>query len=193
MLETPSILWYIDLMNQCENPLGADNQQERSILSPHFLAGLIVGEGSYFIGVRRQRKPSGYYVTLYPGFGMRMNDLDTMARVSEAFGHYGLDCYNNTPYKRCVGISVIGLGQMRKHLDFFLPLLTGKKQQSAQIVSDFTDSRLANPNKRYLDSDIDLLEKLRGINGPSRARLPIEILRDYTLRLDASEEIAAPE
>lgn len=192
MLETPSILWYTDLMNQCENPIGADNQQERPILSPDFLAGLIVGEGSYFIGIRRQRKPYGYYITLYPGFGMRMNDHTTVGRVCQAFEHYGLDFYNNTAYKGCVGVTVIGLGQMRKHLDFFLPLLTGKKQRSAQIVSEFTNSRLANTNKHYTEADVDLVEKLRGINGPSRARLPIGILRDYTLRLSAQEPIEAP-
>lgn len=179
-------------MTQCENPIGADNQQERPILSPNFLAGLIVGEGSYFIGIRRQRKPYGYYITMYPGFGMRMNDNATIARVCESFGHYGLDYYNNTVYRGCVGVTVIGLGQMRKHLDFFLPLLTGKKQQSAQIVSDFTDSRLANTSKRYTEADVDLLERLREINGPSRARLPIGILRDYTLRPSAKEPIAAP-
>lgn len=177
-------------MNQCENPLGADNQQERSILSPDFLAGLIVGEGSYFIGIRRQKKPYGYYITVYPAFSMRMNDVETIERVIESFEAHGLDIYRNTAvYHRCVNVSVIGLQQMRRHLDFFLPLLSGKKQQAAEIVSKFTDSRLANANKRYLESDIDLLEQLREINGPTRGRLPIEILRDYTLRADSSEPV----
>jgi hypothetical protein len=187
MLETPSILRYTDLMTQCDNPLGAGNQQERSILSPDFLAGLIVGEGSYWIGIRRQKKTYGYYVSVYPGFSMRMNDVETIERVIEAFQAYGLDVYRNTAvYNECVSVNVIGLRQMRKHLDFFIPLLSGKKQQAAQIVSEFTDSRLANIRQRYLDSDVDLIEKLREVNGPTRARLPIEILRDYTLRADSS-------
>lgn len=166
-------------MSQCDNPLGADNQQERSILSLDFIAGLITGEGSYFIGARRQRD----YISLYPGFSMRMNDVDTIERVIESFKAHELPIYRNPAvYHRCVSVSVIGHAQMRRHLEAMLPLLSGNKQRAAQIVSDFLDRRLAHPNKRYTSEDIDLVEQLREINGPSRMRLPIEILRDYTLR-----------
>lgn len=167
-------------MPRCENPQGADNQQERSILTPEFLAGLIVGEGSYFIGVRRQKNKAGYYVTMYPGFGLRMNDLETVAAICASFQEYGLYYYNNTAYKGCEGVTVIGLKQMREHLDFFLPLLYGKKLRAAEIVSKFTDSRIANPRERFTDYDVDLLEELREVNGPTRGRMPIEILRDCT-------------
>jgi hypothetical protein len=116
--------------------------------------------------------------------------VETIERVIESFEAYGLDiARNKAVYHRCVAVSVIGLRQMRKHLDFFLPLLTGKKQQAAQIVSEFTDSRLANPNRKYVDSDIDLIERIREVNGPTRARLPIEILRDYTSRTTSEQQV----
>ena len=38
---------------------------------------------------------------------------------------------------------------MRSHLDFFLPLLTGKKKQAAEIVSEFVDLRVAKGKKPY--------------------------------------------
>ncbi len=181
MLEHLSILRYTGLMNQCENPLGAGNQQERPILSPDFLAGLIVGEGSYYIGIRRAKKPKGYYVSIYPGFGLRMNDMETLNRAVESMQAYELDVYlSPTLTHGCQVISVVGLRQMRTHLDFFLPLLTGKKQQAAEIVSEFVDLRVAKAKKPYTDNEIDLIERLREVNGPSVHRLPVGILRDYT-------------
>jgi len=168
-------------MNQRDNPLGAGNQQERPILSPEFLAGLIVGEGSYFIGIRRHKKPHGYYVSIYPGFCLRMNDVETIGLMEVSFEAYGLDVYRNPAvYHRCVALHVVGLRQMRTHLDFFLPLLTGKKRQAAEIVSEFVDRRRERPKAPYTDEEIDLIERVREVNGPSRRRLPIGILRDYT-------------
>lgn len=173
-------------MNQCENPLGADNQQERPILSPDFLAGLITGEGSYFIGIRRYRG----YITLYPGFSMRMNDIDTISAVEQSLNSYGLSVYRNKAvYHRCVNLSTIGIAPMRKHLDFFIPLLSGNKKRAAEVVSEFTNLRESNRNRRYTLEEVECVEKLREINGPSRGRLPIGILRDYTLRPHARQGV----
>lgn len=165
-----------------DNPLGADNQQERSIVSPEFLAGLIVGEGSYCIAIARN-KATGY-ISLNPMMSLRMNDLETIDRVCEAFSYYGLDLYRNPAmYHRCASVSVVGCKRLRPHLDFFLPLLTGKKLEAAMIVAEFVDRRLGpKRNLSYTEEDVNLVERLREVNGPSGPRLPIDILRDYTLR-----------
>lgn len=191
MLETPSILWYTDLMTQCENPLGADNQQRRSILTPDFLGGLITGEGSYFVGIRRARVRG--YKSLYPGFSIRMNDLEIIDDLCYAFDQYGQDYYR-TPakYRGCAQVSVIGIGRMRKHLDFFLPYLGGNKKRAATLVSEFVDYRLNNRNATYSEYEVGIVEQLREINGPSRVRLPIETLRDYTLRPVKKGEVEPP-
>ena len=180
MLEYPSILRYTESMRQCENPLGADNQQERSILTPDFLAGLIVGEGSYFLGVSRWKSGS---MAMVAGFSLRMNDADLIDRVQEAFACYNLDLYRNPAvYHCCHSISVAGNKRMRQHLDFFLPLLAGNKLAAAEVVSEFVDRRLQLKSRELTDEDVDLLERVRAINGPTRRRVPIEILRAYTRR-----------
>ncbi len=183
MLETPCILWYDGHMTVAfrDNPIGAGNQQERSFVSPEFLAGLIVGEGSYCIAIARSKKG---YIALNPMFSLRMNDIATVDKACEAFSHYGLGVYRNPAvYHRCASISVTGSKRLRPHLDFFLPLLTGKKLEAALIVSEFVDRRLGpKRNLSYTEEDVGLVERLRAVNGPSGPRLPIEILRDYTLR-----------
>jgi hypothetical protein len=193
MLETPLYpLVHFESMSECENPRGADNQQERSILNPEYLAGLIVGEGSYFIGIRRQNKKSDGYetITMYPGFSLRMNDVDTIDLMEASFGALGIPVYRSPAvYKRCHSLNIQGIALMRAHLDVFLPLLVGNKRRAAQIVSDFTDRRLDPElrNRRYDEDDLVLLEQLREVNGPSRVRLSIEILRDYMLRPNGRE------
>lgn len=155
-----------------------DNQQERSTLSLEFLAGLIVGEGSYGIGIVRQTK----FIELRPHFTLRMNDLETIDRLQESFAVYRLPLYR-TPklYAGCATVTVTGIKRLRQHLDVFLPLLTGKKAEAAQVVSDFIDRRLTEAFWRnYDETDIQAIERLREINGPNARRLSLEILRDYT-------------
>jgi hypothetical protein len=164
-----------------------DNQQERSILSPDFLAGLIVGEGSYSLYVARQTKLWEFK----PMFQLRMNDLETMDLVRESFAYHNLALYQVPGlYKKCRAVRVDGIKRMRAHLDFFLPLLTGKKLEAATIVSDFIDRRLSLPPKtKYTDDDVDFFVKIREVNGPNVNRIPIEILRDYTRRPDGRRRV----
>lgn len=176
-------------MNQCDNPLGADNQQERSILSPDAIAGLIVGEGSYFIGIRRQRwfakraQEHREVITMYPAFMLRMNDAETMDLLHRSCAAHGHPVRRTSyQYKGCIGVELVNIKQMRDHLDWMLPHLFGNKRKAALIVSEFTDRRLKYPNRRFEERDLELLVTLRSINGPTRGRLSIEILRDYMQR-----------
>lgn len=167
-----------------------DNPQKRPILSLEFVAGLIVGEGSYWITIARSKKKET--LEFRPGFSLRMNDLETIDLVQEAFSAYGLSLYRRGDYlydkgrgKPTAQIMVTGLQRMKTHLDVFLPLLTGTKKEAAEVVSAFVDKRLAEGGTwatRYDDEDISYIERLRAINGPSAARLDIGILRDHTRR-----------
>jgi len=146
------------------------------MLSVEFLAGLIVGEGSYALAiVRAERGPH-----IRPQFSMRMNDLETIDLVEQSFVAYGQTIYR-TPglYQRCRQLSTGGIGRMRVHLDFFLPHLTGKKLEAAAVVSEFCDRRIALGKTPYDEADLTFIERLREINGPSARRLDLAILRDY--------------
>lgn len=160
-----------------------DNQQERSILTLDFLAGIIVGEGSYSINVIRPKRGPW---ELKPCFSLRMNDVETIDRFCESFAAHGLSLYRSANvYKRCHTVRTEGLKRMEAHLSVFLPLLTGNKRLAAQVVSDFTSRRLTMPPKtKYDDVDVDFVAKLREVNGPCANRVAIEILRDHMRRPD---------
>lgn len=119
-----------------------------------------------------------------PIFSLRMNDLETLDLVVEAFRHHGLSIYRNPNlYARCGTVSTTGVKRIRAHLDFFLPLLTGKKLVAAKVVDEFVNRRLTNAFwKRYTEDDVALIERLREINGPSALRTDLGILRDYMQR-----------
>jgi hypothetical protein len=156
-----------------------ENQQRRPIVSIDFIAGLIVGEGSYGLNVHR---PKQNRWEIKPCFSLRMNDEETIALVCEAFAHYGLALYRSPNiYHGCHTIRVDGLQRVRAHLAVFLPRLTGKKLKAATILSEFIEHRLTLPPKSKMnDMDVDFIERLREVNGPSAKRIPIGTLRDYT-------------
>jgi hypothetical protein len=134
-----------------------DNQQERPSVSLEFLAGLIVGEGSYGLNVHRPKRGLWEFK---PCFSLRMNDVETIDLVCQSFKAHGLALYRAPGvYHECHTVRVDGLLRVRAHLDVFLPLLTGKKYQAAKLVSDFIDRRLALPPKtKYTDEDVDFIE-----------------------------------
>jgi hypothetical protein len=169
---------------------GLDNPQGSSVLSPEFLAGLIVGEGSYGINIARVKGPFPF--ELRPFFSLRMNDIDTFEAFCEAFTFYGLAHYRSPyRYKKCAQMFVSGFRRMDKHLDFFLPMLTGKKLQAAQIVDAFTKKRLYEKTvpAPYDSEDIESIEMLRSINGPCAGRLSLEPLRDYIAETNSKARV----
>lgn len=154
------------------------------MLSPEFIGGLIVGEGSYGLYIVQPKKNTHNF-TIKPGFSLRMNDLRTIQMMCEAFDFYGLPYYRGEKlHKRCATVQVFGVKRMRKHLDFILPHLIGTKLEAAKIVDEFVTKRLLvkQPTPYDLD-DVKMIERLREINGPSARRLPLGILRDYTSSL----------
>lgn len=165
--------------------LGADNQQERPKLSIDFLAGLIVGEGSYALAIVRTNRS----LHLRPMFSMRMNDEETIALAHQSFEALGLHMYR-TPgyYQRCVQLTTGGVARMREHLDVFLPYLTGKKLNAALIVSEYCDRRIAVGKQPYDEDDLTFITRLREINGPSARRLDLGILRDYMREVSQNRE-----
>lgn len=157
------------------------------MLSADFIGGLIVGEGSYGLYIVQARKTG--YITIKPGFSLRMNDLDTIQRLCEAFDFYGLPYYRGEKlHQRCATVQTAGLKRMRKHLDFMLPYLTGVKLEAAQVVDRFVDKRLTVKQPTpYDEQDIESINHLRSINGPNARRISLGILRDYTLRANKAK------
>lgn len=146
------------------------------MLTVEFLAGLIVGEGSYSIAIARTPRS----LHLRPTFAMRMNDVETIDLVAQSFAAHGHPLYRLPGlYKGCASVTAGGVARMRTHLDFILPHLTGTKLDAAAIVSEYCDRRIAVSKQPYDETDVHFIERLREINGPSAGRLDLGILRDY--------------
>lgn len=148
------------------------NQQER-LVSQEFIAGLLVGEGHFGLGVTVRR---GKQFQVTPMMHVVMNDLESMQIVSDSlhalgFAHYVLNVARRQEnWTDGLAIRVMGHKRLKKFLEVFLPLLTGKKQEAAQIVSDFIASRETslNPNSPYSEHEVDLIERLRAVNGATK-------------------------
>lgn len=152
-----------------------DNQQER-LVDRSFLAGLIVGEGTFCLAVRR----NGKRCRIMPQFSMQMNDGETIEIVGRSLKAIGLSAnIYHRPERKCWTVQAAGFLRVKRYLEELLPHLTGAKREAAEIVSAFIASReKANKFDPYSDEEIALVERLRSVNGiPARGRTPIEDLR----------------
>ncbi len=150
--------------------------QQRS-LNADFVAGLVVGEGCFYIseGKRKNKKNN----KLTPGFVIGMTDIETMDSVIEWAKDLELPLYiqrfQRGDYKPIVRIHVNGMGRTKKWVDFLIPYLTGEKLQAAITVQRFIESRLAQSYARmpYSTEEIALVKENRMANSGKP-------LRDYT-------------
>jgi len=169
-----------------------ENQQKRSVLSLDFLAGLIVGEGTFnLILVRHHDKRDDRdYVAIKPNFKLKMNDLETMELVAATFEHHGLAYYRldipgSGNIKTAVSFEARGLKRVSRVADLILPYLTGAKREAAQLVADYCAKRFSSKWawEGYDEEDVATIERLREVNGIAGAsRLSLDILRDYMPR-----------
>lgn len=173
MLETPKAP-LLPSDNGRDDTMG--NQQER-LLSNDFIAGLITGEGTFTLAVYR----SGKKVRIKPMFSLQMNDARTMSRVVASLQALGLPAnFYHRPNRGCWTTQAAGFTQTRRYLEIFLPILSGTKQDAAQIVMDFIESRSkVSKFDPYSAEEVDLVEKIRTVNGvPGRKRNSLEGLRE---------------
>ena len=153
-----------------------DNQQER-LVSNDFIAGLMAGEGTFTLGVFRKGKKT----RITPLFSMQMNDGETMRIVHASLLQQGLpsNMYHR-PNRGCWTLQAAGFKRVLRYLETFQPLLTGTKQEAADIVGAFIASRAqVSKYEAYSEYELGLVEKIRTVNGvPGRKRTTLEGVRE---------------
>lgn len=165
---------------------GLGNPQSNSF-SMEWLAGLIVGEGCFTIGAYRLKQSKSGWIRLTPVFSLTMSDWGTMERVADSMRHHGFKIYVSTQQapsqagkRPMMRIQSTGIGSVGKIARAFAPLLSGHKQQAAEIVARFSERRLAR-HKRGIDEDdiidVEAIRKVNHRNGGTK--YSIEDLRDY--------------
>ena len=161
LLETPKSRPSFQGNNGADEPMG---NQQRKTVGLDFLAGLIVGEGSFVLSAHKIR---GDRLRVKAQFYLQMNDEATMELVAAAFRTHGVPIWFGIDEKRGrIVIQVAGLKRMQRLLDLLLPHLTGQKQRAAETVAEFVVSRLgSHPHDRYSDRELALVQRLRSING----------------------------
>jgi hypothetical protein len=71
-----------------------------------------------------------------------------------------------------LGVWVDGAKRVKPYTETFAPLLTGQKRLAALAVDEFITSRLSHrsSNARYTDAELQLVRRLRAINGNRKGR-----------------------
>lgn len=153
-----------------ENGLG--NQQERT-LGLAFIGGLVTGEGSFCLTVRRRKERHGG-LTISPVFALFMSDFETIDFLSEALRGLGLPVYVQERPKAGrgqIGIHISGLRRVRRYCQLLIPFLTGQKLQAAELTLAFIESRLAkDKGVPYSDDELDIVRRLREVNGNTNGK-----------------------
>ena len=135
------------------------NQQERSL---EYVAGITDGEGSLSIMWGKPQAASFYVL---PVIQIQMNHKETILEVASILKKHDIGHYLYWNQKRGVlQLAVKRYKRCRSFLDAVGPWLLTKQEQ-AEIVSEFIDSRLsrgrgASPTPH----EIGLIERLQGIN-----------------------------
>lgn len=167
---------------------GLGNPQSNSF-SMEWLAGLIVGEGCFTIGAYRLKQSKSGWIRLSPVFSLSMTDLVTMERVATSMREHGLRIYlskrasvSKHGSRPALNVQSTGIGSVGEIARAFAPLLSGQKQEAAEIVARFCERRL-NRHKRGIDEDdIRDVEAIRRVNARNGGtKYSIEDLRDYTV------------
>lgn len=139
------------------------NQQGRTV-GRDFIAGLVVGEGSFILAVHKQR---GDKLRIKPQFYLQMNDGETVQAVYESLREKGIGAHlHHRPNRGCWTLQVAGFGRMWKLITFLMPALTGTKRQAAELVGAFIASRQEkSTGAAYSEAEKELVRKLRATNG----------------------------
>ncbi len=149
-----------------------------------FLAGLFVGEGCFTLSIFRRDGRKKTNLRIKPLFSVSMRDEESMEHTARIMTELGLPHYVYRTKIR-FEIKVEGLQRMARFLPEIIPLLTGTKKKSAEVVQEFVVRRLQHQtNAVYDEADIDLVDRVRKLNfgnGKYKA-VRMSILRDYTSR-----------
>lgn len=147
------------------------NQQERTP-SLDFVAGLVVGEGCFYLAVMKTRTPkanrkntgAGYRIT--PGFRLFMNDRQSIELAAETLRNHDLPVYLSERKDGSLGIVALGHKRVERYVTILLPLLTGTKKVAAEKVGEFIRSRSTlQVGANYTEEQLQIVRDLRLING----------------------------
>lgn len=165
-------------MQRRDNPSGADNQQERPLVSPEFIAGVLVGEGSFYLRVNKRqndRHQLRHGIQILPAIVVGMNDAESVDAVIDGLHALGLEFnvqnqrIDRRGYLYNKRISAVGHKRCKPWCEVFIPLLTGKKRLAAQTLMEYIEYRTQKPRPySYGEVDAEIVNRLREINGGIR-------------------------
>ena len=166
-----------------------DNQQERLGIELGWLAGAYDGEGCFNISLTRMASRNRYY--LYPMVTITNTDYTFTDEVVRILDKYDIPYYqneripSNKKYRNSMGIYIKGLKRIRRLIDLLYPYLIRKER--VDVMKEFIDRRIgqnALPAKwkyTYTPRDIELVNKLKKLNGNLPLESPETICRTLTI------------
>lgn len=124
------------------------NQPPSSCSLKGWLAGIIDGEGCLQLAHQRYKDRYHYRPQLVIGntnplIIEKIREIAIQNDLPVYFQDRGFAALNSK--SQTVALQIMGLKRVKKWLDFITPYLYGKKQQ-AEIISNYIDYRLSQPN-----------------------------------------------
>lgn len=179
------------------------NQQEILNEELAYLAGILDGEGSITMNVRRKTWKGWNGIGVDIGIAIVNTDGGIIKRCVEIIRKIGIEPYLNEQqtqalYKRdgteyrnklktLVYVRVGKMAQVKRVLELIAPYLAGEKKSRAELMIEFIDRRMSHKGERtkhgsswYEGYDWYLVKQFYDISG---GKLPTEvqaILNDYT-------------
>jgi hypothetical protein len=163
------------ILDQSENPSGADNQQER--LNADWVVGFVDGEGCFFVGINRQPSMKlGWQVLPEFRVVQHEKDIAILDQLQRFFG-FGLVTTNHGDRTE---LRIRGIAQLNKIVEFFKaqPLRTVKRssfESFAEVIA------IMNRDEHRTEEGLRRIKILagrmnRGAQNPQRpyARSPVE-------------------
>ena len=153
------------------------NQQERLLFEIAWLVGIIEGEGC--IGVCNN--VSGKYRVHSPRISITNSDIELINACVVILKSLGLAYHvgrktRQKEFRNCWNITIMGHKRVKRFLEATLPFMLGEKRRQAEIILEFTNSRLntckGTNQKAYTQAELQMLEELK--------RVKSKILNDHT-------------
>lgn len=148
--------------------LQGDNQQVRLLFNISWLVGLFEGEGC--VGICNNY--SNNYRVHTPRISITNSDpkiinacVHILKSLNLAF-HIGKKT-RQKEQRVCWNVTIMGHKRVKRFLELVIPFMLGEKKKQAEIILEFTNSRInniSNSNKKaYIEKELEMLEELKRI------------------------------
>jgi hypothetical protein len=144
-----------------------DNQQKRvTDLDLGWLAGIIEGEGCFYLQATHNRKQTAYSPQIF----ITNTNERIIAKAERIIKALGLACYiylqKQGSYRNCWKVAVMGMKRVQRFIHILYPYIECRREQ-LECLKTFTEERLSKIRTApYGEKELWAIECLHKLNRP---------------------------